>query len=196
MDELSERNYVAIDNFLKEDDYRLTRHFFLDHLHEFRPAGIGTSAQNQVLRSVRGDVTYWLDSQRDLTLQPFWELVNETITVFNRYCYLSLSGFEFHMAHYAPGRGYEKHIDQFGLRNNRMISMVIYFNEGWKCGDGGELELEDSTGKSYVITPLRNRCVMFKSADVPHAVLEARKSRYSLTGWFLYHPVKLGGVLS
>lgn len=195
IDELSDRNFVIIDDFIKEADYQLIRQFFLARLDDFTLAGIGAQEQHQVKRSIRGDETLWLDSKRDTELNPFWQLIHKSIAVLNRYCYLSLSGFEFHLTHYAPGSHYARHLDQFNSRSNRMISMVIYLNEGWQPGDGGELELEDAQGQTHRVAPLKKRCALFKSADVPHAVLQAHKNRYSLTGWLLYQPASLGALL-
>lgn len=195
IDELSDANYVVIDDFLTDSLYRTVRSFFLNHLNEFDQAGVGSLDQNQVVKGVRGDHTYWLDSQRDVALQDFWELVNEMMGVLNRYCFLSLSGFEFHLAHYPPETFYKMHLDQFRERSNRMISVVIYLNEGWSEGDGGELCLVDRNKKKTLIKPVGARGVLFKSADVPHEVLIAHKSRYSLTGWLLYHPASVGQLL-
>lgn len=195
IDELSQNDFVVIDGFLDDELYATIRSFFLTHLEDFSRAGIGALAKNLVEESIRGDRTYWLDRKRDETLISFWTLVDETIHMLNRYCFLSLSGYEFHLAHYPPGGHYDKHVDQFAERNNRMISMVIYLNEGWQPGDGGELEVFRNDGFSVVLEPLAKRCVMFKSADVPHAVLEASKNRYSLTGWLLYQPAALGKFL-
>lgn len=196
IDELSEQNYVLVNDFLKPEDYKKIISFFFEHLSDFRQAGIGALGQNQIVTSIRGDATFWLDSKRDDQLQSFWQLVDESLNMLNRYCYLSLSGYEFHLAHYAPGQGYEMHIDQFDNRSNRMISLVIYLNENWQPGDGGELQLIDAEGKVKVIAPMRNRLVMFKSGDVPHEVLPANTSRYSLTGWLLYHPAVLGSIFN
>jgi SM-20-related protein len=192
IDELSDRNYVVIDNFLDDSLYKPIRSFLFEKLELFQKAGIGSLDNRQINRSIRGDFTYWLDSDRDDELQLLWPLLQETMTVINRYCFLSLSGHEFHLAHYPPGTGYERHLDQFSGRNNRMISMIIYFNEDWQPGDGGELEVALQNGQEHLIEPLARRCVLFKSAEVPHAVLKSYKDRYSLTGWFLYFPSGLG----
>ncbi|MCB0477201.1 MAG: 2OG-Fe(II) oxygenase [Crocinitomicaceae bacterium] len=191
MDELSDSRFVVIDDFLSDDLYQTIRNLFISKLDEFEQAGIGALDQNLIQKNIRGDQTYWLDSKRDENLQDWWSLVNETIETLNRTCFLSISGFEFHLAHYPPGGHYEKHLDQFSNRDNRLISMVIYLNEGWQKGDGGELEiyLDDA---AYLVEPHKKRCVLFQSAEVPHAVLEANKSRYSLTGWLLYRPAALG----
>lgn len=193
MDELSDRDHVVIDNFLGDGPYLEIRSFFLRMLPNFNEAGIGID--KQVNGRVRGDFTYWLDRGRDAHLKDFWELVDQSILHFNRYCYLGLSGEEFHLAHYPPGGHYSKHLDQFEKCNNRMISVVIYLNEGWSKGDGGELEIFRKDGSSFLVEPMGGRCVLFKSAEVPHAVLQAHKSRFSLTGWLLHHPPGLAPIL-
>jgi len=122
-------------------------------------------------------------------------LVDETLFNYNRYCYLGLSGYEFHLTHY-PKRGhYDKHLDQFNNRSNGTISMVIYLNKDWHKGGGGELEIFREDGSTVLVEPLEGRCVMFKSADVPHPDLASNKPRYSLTGWLLQQPSALGQFL-
>ena len=192
MDGISDKDYVVIDHFFREELYAEIRSFFLSKLPNFKEAGIGVDSDNQINSKIRGDFTYWLDRKRDANLESFWELLDEIIHMFNRYCYLSLSGYEFHLAHYPSGGHYDKHLDQFENRNNRMVSVVIYLNEGWQKGDGGELEIFEKDGSSFLVEPLAMRCVMFKSAEVPHAVIQANKSRFSLTGWLLYQPSTLG----
>lgn len=192
MDDISNKDYVIIDHFLREDLYTEIKSFFLGQLPAFTLAGIGALEEHQINTKVRGDFTYWLDRKRDANLEAYWDLLDETIHMFNRYCYLSLSGYEFHLAHYPSGGHYDKHLDQFENRNNRMISMIIYLNDAWQLGDGGELEIFEKDGSSFLVEPLAARCVMFKSAEVPHAVLEAHKSRFSLTGWLLYQPSAMG----
>lgn len=192
IDELSSSNYVVIDRFLNPDTYSDVRSCFLANLSSFTKAGIGALNKNTINHDIRGDHTYWLDSKRDATLNSFWSLIDETMLVFNRYCFLSLSGHEFHFANYPPGTKYEKHVDQFDNRGNRMITLVIYLNKDWKKGDGGELEIFLKDGESVIIDPVESRCVMFKSAEVPHCVKESLKDRYSLTGWLLYQPPGLG----
>ena len=195
IDELSERNYVVIDDFLDDQLYHLIKSFFLEHVENFRQAGIGALDQNQIKQSIRGDLTYWLDRQRDTELEPYWQRLQETMDMLNRYCFLSLSGYEFHLAHYPAGSFYKRHLDQFSNRSNRIISMIIYLNDNWQPGDGGELEIVEQNGEVTLVEPIAKRCVMFKSAEVVHGVLEAHKSRYSLTGWLLRHPSGVGYLL-
>jgi len=195
LDELSQQDYVIIDGFLDEDFYKKMRCSLLSKLPQFAPAGIGALEKHALRQEVRGDNTYWLDPAVDDELLPFWELVDETIYIFKRYCYLSLAGSEFHFAQYPPGGHYDTHLDQFDGRSNRVISMIIYLNEDWKKGDGGELEILQRDGSAILVQPVKGRCVMFKSDVVPHGVLRSNADRYSLTGWLLHLPGSLGQIL-
>ena len=192
MDTLSLNDYVIVDNFLDAQRLQTVQEFFQAHLEAFTKAGIGALGDHVIRRDIRGDYTYWLDRKRDAELDEVWSLIDETLYIYNRYCFLGLSGYEFHLAHYPQGGHYDKHLDQFNNRNNRMISMVVYLNKAWQKGDGGELEIFRKDGTSFLVEPIEARCVMFKSAAVPHAVLASNKPRYSLTGWLLHQPSALG----
>lgn len=196
VDQLSLNDFVVIDDFLPEPLYDQVRGFLVHKLEEdaFDRAGIGSSANKLKDTSIRGDFTYWIDKERDQSLTDAFGVIEEAKDVLNRFCFLSLSGYEFHLAYYPKGTFYKRHVDQFKERSNRMISMIIYLNEGWKKGDGGELKIfrED---EELIINPIARRCVMFKSAEVPHEVMQTNVGRYSLTGWMLYQPSGVGFVL-
>jgi SM-20-related protein len=196
VDQLSENDYVVIDNFLSPELYQVVRGFLLRKLEEdeFERAGLGSVFNNQLDTSIRGDFTYWLDKNRDNELSVAFDLIEEIKFTLNRYCFLSLSGYEFHLAHYPAGTFYKRHVDQFKDKSNRMISVIIYLNEGWQKGDGGELKIYKED-EELTIDPIASRCVMFKSADVPHEVMQTNVGRYSLTGWMLYQPSGVGFVL-
>jgi SM-20-related protein len=193
-DQLAEKDYVVIDDFLTDAQYKQIRAFFLDKIaqDEFDKAGIGAQDQYQVRSTIRGDFVYWLDENNDEEMRPFFDQLNELMRLFNRYLMLSLSGFEFHLAHYPAGTFYKKHLDQFQNRSNRMLSLIIYLNEGWKPGDGGELRIFRENEEAILVEPVGKRAVIFRSDVVPHEVMMTYKSRYSLTGWMLYRPVGLG----
>jgi len=195
MDELSSKNYVIIDHFLNDSGLKTIQSFFQTHLDAFTKAGIGALSDHVIRKDIRGDYTFWLDRKRDTDLEEIWNLIDETMYIYNRYCFLGLSGYEFHLAHYPQGGHYDKHLDQFNNRNNRTISMVVYLNKDWKQGDGGELEIFEENSSSFLVQPIEGRCVMFKSAEVPHAVLASNKPRNSLTGWLLQQPSALGQFL-
>lgn len=196
IDLLADRDYVVIDNFLPDEDYGRIRLLLMTRLEEdkFQQAGIGSVYHNHKETTVRSDYTHWIDKKRDQELNSFFEVVDETISNLNRFCFLSLSGFEFHFAHYPEGTFYKRHLDQFKERSNRLISMIIYLNEDWQQGDGGELVIykDDETIR---VDPLANRCILFKSTVLEHEVLTSYKDRYSLTGWLLYQPSGVGYIL-
>ena len=192
IDELSDNDIVTIDNFLPTELWQTLRDFLVqkDNENDLKKAALGTGGNKQIVEEIRGDYTFWIEETRDTELERFFGLIHELKTMLNRYCYLSLSGHEFHLAHYPVGSFYKRHLDQFNSRSNRMITLIIYLNEDWKEGNGGELKVYQENEK--LIAPLKNRCVLFKSADVPHEVLKTHTSRYSLTGWFLYQPPGIG----
>ncbi len=179
MDELAEQNYVVIDDFIDNNLYKEIKKFLFDKLDAFDQAGIGALDQNIIKKTIRGDKTYWLNKERDSEIKDFWDLLAETKNTLNRYCYLSLSGDEFHLAHYPSGGYYARHLDQFDGRNNRMISMIIYLNENWQPGNGGQLQILDKNRELQLVEPIAKRCVSFNSDQVPHAVLKSFKDRYS-----------------
>lgn len=196
VDQLSQNDYVIIDDFLSPQLYWQVRSFFLQKLEEdeFQRAGLGSVFNNVLDTKIRGDFTYWLDKGRDEELSEAFDLIEEVKSTLNRYCFLSLSGYEFHLAHYPEGTFYKRHVDRFQDRSNRMISVIIYLNEGWQKGDGGELKIF-KYDTEIIVDPIAGRCVMFKSADVPHEVMQTNVGRYSLTGWLLYQPSGVGYLL-
>lgn len=194
VDHLAERDWVIVDDFLPKELLTASRNFLKKKLalEEFKEAGIGALADFRVEKSIRRDRIYWLERQRDSELAEFFALVDEAIAHLNRLCYLSISGSEFHLAHYPAGAFYKRHIDQFDARSNRLISMVCYLNERWEPEHGGQLRLYDRNGAHHDVAPLPGRMILFKSDVVPHEVLLAHASRYSITGWLLHRPAGLG----
>lgn len=193
MDLLAQQNYLIIDNYFTPEQLTIAHHFFEQKQKEdvFQKAAIGASANKKVINEIRGDYTYWLERERDLSLDSVFDVFDEVKLVLNRLMFLSLAGYEFHLAHYPKGSFYKKHLDQFDSRNNRMISMIIYLNKNWSTNDGGELRIYPEGEESVDIAPLENRCVIFRSDILFHEVLVSNTSRKSITGWMLYQPVIL-----
>lgn len=194
VDTLSDQDFVIIDDFLTQEHYQLLRSYFIAKKEDddFKKAGIGALGQFQIKTDIRGDFCYWLSQEKDTDVQPFFKLIDELVYILNRFCYLNISDFEFHYAFYPPKAYYEKHVDQFKERNNRQISIVIYLNENWDLSQGGELKIFKDSGEEIMVEPIANRCVLFKSADVPHQVMPTFVDRYSLTGWLLNQPKGIG----
>jgi len=195
-DKLAEDDFVVVDDFLSDQQFRLIMNFFRqaeenDHL---KKAGIGTSGEFKIASSVRGDFIHWLDENRDSELADFFGIKNELIDKLKRFCYLSLSGSEFHIAKYPKGSHYNRHLDQFNERSNRQITVLIYLNENWKKGDGGELVIYKE-GQEIVVEPIAKRLLLFKSDVIEHEVLKTNVPRYSLTGWLLHQPASVGYLI-
>lgn len=193
MDELAEKDFLIIDDFISDELYRTTVQFFrkMESEEKLQKAGIGSSGEFRITSTIRGDFIYWLDRNRDSEMAPFYGLMDELIKNLKRYCYLSLSDSEFHIAKYPAGSHYNKHLDQFQERSNRQITVLVYLNENWKPGDGGELKIYRDE-RNIIIEPNAKRLLLFKSDSVEHEVLTTHVPRYSLTGWLLRQPSSVG----
>lgn len=193
MDTLANNDFVVIDNFLETDLVENLSDFFEKRLDEndLEKAGIGALGNHTIDKKIRGDYIYWLSENRDLELNDLFLQMNEMISKLKRYCFLSISDFECHLAYYPEGSFYKKHVDQFKERNNRIISFVLYLNKNWKPEDEGQLVIYKEE-ESHKIDPIKNRIVIFKSAGLEHEVLLTNEPRYSVTGWMLNNPVGLG----
>jgi len=193
MEELALNDYVIADDFISGEMFRSIMHFF--HEKEqgnlLKRAGIGSSGEFQLNESIRGDFIHWLDRERDSELEPFFGLMDELIESLRRHCFMSLSGSEFHIAKYPAGSHYDRHLDQFNERSNRQITVLIYLNQNWKKGDGGELKIYKDD-KEILVEPIAKRLLLFKSDVVEHEVLTTKVPRYSLTGWLLHQPATVG----
>lgn len=197
MDRLAENDYVIVDDFISDELYGNIMQFFgkMEEQDKLKKAGIGAQQDFQVKAEIRGDFIYWLDETRDTELSSFFGLMDELTQNLKRFCYLSLSGSEFHIAKYPAGSYYHRHLDQFKERSNRQITVLIYLNKNWKKGDGGELVIYKD-GEEIMVEPVAKRLLVFKSDTIEHEVLTTNVPRYSLTGWLLHQPAGIGYLLS
>ncbi|MEQ8357958.1 MAG: 2OG-Fe(II) oxygenase [Cytophagales bacterium] len=193
VDDLSNNDFVILDNVLDYKSVSNLKTCFDERLkaEKFKKAAIGAQDQMQIDTSIRGDNIFWLDKDsKDPRIRFYFTLMNEIQSTLNRYCFLSLSDYEFHFAHYPPGAYYKRHLDQFQSRNNRLISTVFYLNDDWIPDYKGQLRLY--LNSNYIdVEPKFGRLVLFKSADIEHEVLTTYYNRYSITGWMLYKPIGL-----
>jgi SM-20-related protein len=149
---------------------------------DFKAAGVGTARRHR--QDIRGDSTCWLaeplfEPERAL-LQDFEELRLEL----NREGFLGLFDLELHYAWYPPGAGYARHLDQLQERSQRQVSLILYLNERWEPGAGGELRLFGAAEGHRDVAPLAGRLTYFLTAGREHAVLPTRDGRLSISGWF------------
>lgn len=156
-----------------------------------QPAGIGRADDHQIARTIRSDRTLWLGRRCAIEI-AYLDWMEALRLHLNRSLFLGLFAYEAHYAAYEPGGFYARHLDAFKGSRNRIVSTVLYLNTGWQAGDGGALaiypagEAAAHPGEAAVarLWPELGRLVLFLSEDIPHEVLPARRTRYSIAGWF------------
>ncbi len=159
-------------------------------LGDYRPATVGSA--RLLRRGTRSDSICWLDPDRDRReFSAYWELVESVRRTMNRSLMLGLERFEAHLACYAPGAFYARHLDCLRGDDRRRLTMIVYLNPDWSAGDGGMLRLYLEDGTHRDLPPEGGRIVLFLSDRFEHEVLPAKRRRFAITGWFLRRP--LGG---
>jgi len=148
------------------------------------PAGVGRGPAQEVREGIRGDHIQWLEPGESAPCDAYLGLMDGLREAMNRSLFLGLDDYESHFALYQPGAFYRRHVDRFRDDDRRVISAVIYLNQTWVPGDGGELRLYLKGGHEYDVPPTGGCLVVFLSGEMPHEVLPAIRERLSLTGWF------------
>jgi SM-20-related protein len=152
----------------------------------FRRAGVGSGAGLELRPEIRTDHVLWLDPAALTPLQElYWQHLETLRLEVNRELFLGARELEAHFAVYPPGSFYKKHLDQFRTASHRLLSCILYLNDGWQPDDGGELRLYDGAeGTAWSdVLPRVGTFVCFRSDTIWHAVLPSRRERFSLTGW-------------
>lgn len=157
---------------------------------EFKRAGVGRGANLEVREEIRRDHVMWIEPGDASVEQEDWLATLETLRLaLNQRFFLGLFGFEGHFAIYPEGAFYKPHLDQHAGTSGRVVTMILYLNENWQPGDGGELKLWTTAGDRHgpfqLIEPRLGTLVCFLAGDFWHEVLPATKTRMSITGWFL-----------
>jgi SM-20-related protein len=151
---------------------------------EFAAARIGNDASRQRRTDIRGDFTCWLREPlypaERLLLQELEQLRQEL----NREAYLGLFELELHYAWYPPGSEYARHLDQPRGGTQRKVSLALYLNSEWQPLAGGALRIFEADDGFRDIEPVAGRLVCFLTEGREHAVLPARRDRWSISGWF------------
>ncbi|MBR9856679.1 MAG: proline hydroxylase [Gammaproteobacteria bacterium] len=152
---------------------------------ELTPAAIGRARLQQTNEQIRTDKTRWLEG--DTPIQRGYQAQMADLQLqLNRQLFMGLKDYECHYALYQTGDFYKKHLDAFRGRGNRRLTTVLYLNDDWQAGDGGELLVYAARGKTVThrVLPQAGTLVCFLSEDFPHEVLPARRDRLSIAGWF------------
>ncbi len=158
-----------------------------------RRAGVGRGDELIKDRSVRRDQIAWLEGVTEPQASLF-RFLDELMVGLSRRMFLGLKRYEAHYATYQPGDFYKRHLDSFRGRASRMVSLVLYLNDDWCPEDGGELRVfssEDDSDVTGLVRPESGRAALFLSEEVPHEVLPANRTRFSIACWFRQDEVPL-----
>jgi SM-20-related protein len=151
---------------------------------DLRATAVGRGAYRNARSDIRGDRTLWLEAADASPAQcAYFEAMDALRVVLNRELLLGLDELEAHFAMYAPGARYARHRDRFRDNDARILSSVLYLNDGWSESNGGALRLY-LHDRHLDIYPSGGKLVLFLSADFEHEVLAAARDRLSIAGWF------------
>lgn len=165
----------------------------LDRTDALRKAGVGRGADLLRDRSVRRDKIAWLQGVTPVQVELFGFFESVQLGL-NQRLFLGLKRFEAHYATYHDGDFYRRHVDSFQGRASRVVSLVLYLNEGWNEADGGALQVYNRENENEVcgtVLPREGRMALFMSEEIPHEVLPANRTRYSVACWFRCDEVPL-----
>jgi SM-20-related protein len=151
---------------------------------EFVAARIGNHASPQRRTDIRGDFTCWLREPLYPAERLLLEELEQLRQELNREAYLGLFELELHYAWYPPGSGYARHVDQPRGGSQRKVSLALYLNAAWQPLAGGALRMFEADEGFRDIEPVAGRLVCFLTEGREHAVLPARRDRWSISGWF------------
>ncbi len=156
---------------------------------EFHRAGVGKGESFSVRDELRRDHVMWMVDSGSSPEQKLWMKKLEMLRVaLNQQFFLGLFAYDGHFAIYPQGGFYQAHLDRHAGTNDRIVTVILYLNDDWQSGDGGELKLwttvGEKTGAFQLIEPRMGTMVCFFAGDYWHEVLPANKLRMSITGWF------------
>ena len=100
-------------------------------------------------------------------------------------------------AYYPVGGYYRRHLDAEPdtISHWRKYSFLLYLQENWQAGHGGQLRIYRDGGKDHApagalpnftdVNPVGGTLVVFRSDLLPHEVLRTHVERVAVVGWFL-----------
>lgn len=154
---------------------------------ELRPAGIGRGSARLERTNIRGDRIGWLDANTPEPPEaPLWVALESLRLALNEMLLLGLYEIEAHYALYPPGARYRRHRDRFRDDDARLLSCVLYLNDGWTPADGGALRIHTGAESDAAldVLPAGGTFVCFLSDLFEHEVLPSPRERLSIAGWF------------
>lgn len=182
-DSLISQGWYIWDNFLDLQQIQAIKGCIPEMLQNAR---IGYQNTLQHNNDIRSDQTIWLERNMGAPVDHYLDRMNDIRKELNHRLFLGLRDLETHFCRYPRGGFYKKHLDNFRGQERRRVTSVLYLNESWHQGEGGELVMYDLQGnKLFTVEPLAGRMVFFISEDFPHEVLPTQQKRESIAGWFL-----------
>lgn len=182
VDSLYHEGWASIEHFISTAEVSELLNAFIDKETDLRHAGIGKNKDYTRIKEIRSDKIKWLEKGENKVVDEFlFDRVEVLSQAINRRCFLGLKSYEFHFAKYEPGAFYKRHRDTFRSDDARKISVIIYLNENWRPGDGGELKIYKDS-ETVTIQPAGGTIVIFESF-MEHEVMMSNKNRYSIAGW-------------
>ncbi len=185
-------SHVVIDDFLPADelDYWRTLAMRKREAGAMRPAAVGQGRERQVSSAIRNDWIAWIEPDPEHAIEArLAQRLEELRRTLNQRFMLGLFDLELHLAIYPRGGFYAAHVDRFQDDDHRIVSMIIYLNQGhWPSDDGGMLRIwspgAGDGGPHVDIAPIGGRLVLFMAASTIHEVTATSRARTALTGWF------------
>ncbi|MEO8616897.1 MAG: 2OG-Fe(II) oxygenase [Luteolibacter sp.] len=188
---MDQHGWAAVPGFMGNDDSRRLSEECATACDkgDFKRAGVGRGKSLEIREDIRRDHILWLQpGEASVEQQAYLARLEKLRLALNQRFFLGLFDFEGHFAIYPEGAFYKAHLDRHAGTNDRIITVILYLNENWQPGDGGELKLWTDPGEKdgpfELIEPRMGTLVCFHSGDYWHEVLPAKKSRMSITGWF------------
>lgn len=188
---LEARGWVCLDAFMVPDEARALATECLEAREsgEFRRARVGRGSEKVIREDIRRDEVLWLeDTGAGPAAKRYLARLEELRLKINRRFFVGLFEFEGHFAIYPPGAFYKAHLDRHRGTADRVVTAILYLNDGWMPEDGGRLKLWTTPGVQEGpvewIEPRLGTLVVFFAGDHWHEVEVARRTRASVTGWF------------
>eukprot|EP01125_Pyxidicula_operculata_P012522 TRINITY_DN4114_c0_g1_i1.p1 TRINITY_DN4114_c0_g1~~TRINITY_DN4114_c0_g1_i1.p1 ORF type:complete len:259 (-),score=35.01 TRINITY_DN4114_c0_g1_i1:24-800(-) len=115
------------------------------------------------------------------------EEMPKLVEVFNRACpELELVNLDQMKLQINKGIGgcFPLHFDTKTEISSRHLTAILYLNEDWQPGNGGELRLYPLPYKEEDVAPKMDRLAIFCSHQMLHRVMPAKTPRYCFSLWF------------
>jgi Rps23 Pro-64 3,4-dihydroxylase Tpa1-like proline 4-hydroxylase len=187
--------WICIDGFLEPELAREIRRSF-PSFEQARALGREFRAVNETQKVQISDPAHFSAAAlrlHDALASPAWLAALSTITgIPDLLADPELTGGGLHL--YGSGARLDVHVDFNLIRDRglyRRLNILVFFNEGWESGWGGEFELWDRHVRERLqaLPPLFNRCVVFETSElsfhgVPKVTAPPGTARLSFAAYY------------